>query len=80
MRMQFILGIKGNDSIEKKFEKAIEENKDLPKQLIHAFAQAVLVSFNLKEEDNVTVESFRAEKFIEGQTPSLVNIKKEVDK
>lgn len=31
MRMQFVLGIKGNNSIEKKFEKAIQENKDLPK-------------------------------------------------
>jgi len=79
MRMQFVLGIKGNDSIEKKFETAIKENKNLHMQLIQAFSQAVLVSLNLKEEDDVTVESFRAEKIVEGKTPSYVDVKKEVD-
>jgi hypothetical protein len=79
MRMQFVLGIKGKDSIEKKFEKAIKENKNIHMQLIQAFSQAVLVSLNLKEDDDVTVESFRAEMIIYRKTPSEVDIKKEVD-
>jgi hypothetical protein len=80
MRMQFVLGIKGDDSIEQKFEKAIKENKNLHMQLIQSFGQAVLLVLRLGEEDNVTIDNFRAEKLVEGPLPQKNDVKKKVDK
>lgn len=65
MKMQFVLGVQGNDSIEKKFDTAIKENKELHMQLIKSFAHAVITALNLTEEDNLTIYSFRAHPVIE---------------
>jgi hypothetical protein len=65
MKMQFVLGVQGNDSLEKKFETAIKENKELHMQLIKSFAHAVITALSLTEEDNLTIYSFRAHPVLE---------------
>jgi len=71
MKMQFVLGIQGNASIEKKFDTAIKENKELHMQLIKSFAHAVITALNLTEEDDLTIYSFRAHPVMD---PSLEDL------
>lgn len=65
MKFQFTLGIEGNESIEKKFKDAMEDNPQIHVELIKAFANAIMLGLRIKPEDNLVVTSFRAGKIEE---------------
>ena len=65
MKFQFSLGIEAEESIEKKFKDAMEDNPHIHVELIKAFANAIMLALRIKPEDNLVVTSFRAGKIEE---------------
>lgn len=79
MKYGFNIVIKGLDSLEKKFDETLKNNPNLHMDLIRAFAQTVLIAFRLNEDDNITVEHFRAGKIEEQPTQINEEIEKKLD-
>lgn len=73
MKMHFQIVIKGQDTLEQKFKKAVDENPTLHMDVIRSFAQTIMLALRLKEEDNISVESFRAGKVDEVPTENTQN-------
>lgn len=68
MKLGFSLIIKGDERLESKLKQAIEGNPRLHVELIEAFTAAVVRKLNIKNEDNISIESFRAAR-IEEENP-----------
>lgn len=69
MKMQFTIVLKGEEVLEKKFQKAIEEKPELNVHLVSAFGQILALAFGFAHSDNVCIESFRAAKVDESALP-----------
>lgn len=75
MKMHFTMIINGEDSVEKKFQDAIEKNPQLHMHLIQSFAHAVMMGLGLREEDNVNVCSFKV-----GKIPEVAEAQPTIEK
>jgi hypothetical protein len=67
MKLGFSLIIKGDERLESKLKHAIEDNPRLHVELIEAFTAAVVRKLSITNEDNISIESFRAAKIEEGK-------------
>jgi len=70
MKMHFTLIIDGEDSLEAKFKKAVEENPNLHMDLINVFTHAVMKSLKLDQTDKITVTQFKAAKLVDASQQS----------
>lgn len=77
MKMQFNLIINGNESLGKKFEKEITTNANLNMDLVRSFGQTIMLAFRLSEEDQISIESFRAGRINE-EIPEIIEKKEEI--
>lgn len=68
MKLKFTLVMAGKDTLEKKFEDAIEKNPALHMDIIRSFGQAIMLALRLNEADEITIESFRAAKLCDDQS------------
>ncbi len=59
-RMTFIITIKGEDSLENKFETVLKEKPNLHMDFIKAIATIIMQQLNIDKSDDMIVESFRA--------------------
>lgn len=77
MMIDFHFTFKGNESFKKKFDEKFAQDKEITMQMIGAFGHLVMLAFNLKKEDDVSLVGFKC-----GQLdPSLENKdNKKVDK
>ena len=60
MKMHFILVVSGEKSLKDKLDDAIRTNSDLHKEMIQDFYLSVVKRLKITEEDNLTIEKFRA--------------------
>lgn len=58
MILDFRFTFKGNESFKKKFDDKFAQDKDLTMQMIGAFGHLVMLAFNLKKEDEVSLIGF----------------------
>lgn len=58
MILDFRFTFKGNDSLKKKFEEKFANDKEITMQMIGAFGHLVMLAFNLKKEDEVSLINF----------------------
>lgn len=72
MKMHFTLVLKGEDTLQKKFEESLQANPSLHMDLIRSFGQVVMLAFRLNEADGISVESFRAGKMPDEPIPEPV--------
>jgi hypothetical protein len=60
MRLAFTLVIKGDKRLEEKLRYAIENNHRLHTELIENFLAAIVRKLNIKTEDDISIENFKA--------------------
>lgn len=78
MRMQFTMVIKGQETLEKKFEEALASNPGLHMDMIRSFGQTIMLALRLQQADGITIESFRAGKIPDEPVAPLVEEEKKV--
>lgn len=79
MKMQFTMVLQGKETLENKFKEAIQDNPQIHMELIRGMAQIVMLAFRLKEEDGISVESFRASKVEEPISQPIPSPVKEIN-
>lgn len=62
MKMFFNIFVGGENSLEEKFQKALNENPNLSLSLVQGFGQVLMLALRLGKEDNLTIEGFKAGK------------------
>ena len=58
--MEFKLLVRGSESLKKKFEDSVKQNPALHMDLIRSFGQTVMLALRLNQEDNISIDGFRA--------------------
>ena len=64
MKYQFIFTVDGDD-LQKRLEKAVEDNPKLHLEFIGCFSQGLIKALKIQEEDRIAIEGFKAVK-VEG--------------
>ncbi len=77
--MQFSMVIKGNETIEAKFQEALKRNPQVHMELVRVFGQAIMWAFQLNQADDVCIESFRGGRIPEEPVAIDPNVEKKVD-
>lgn len=62
MKMFFNLTVSGEDSLEEKFHKALNENENLSMSIVQGFAHVLMLALRLKPQDGFTIEGLKAGK------------------
>jgi hypothetical protein len=57
--IDFHFTFKGNESFKKKFDDKFAQDKETTMQMIGAFGYLVMLAFNLKKEDEVSLIGFK---------------------
>lgn len=65
MKLSFEIIIGGNESLRKKFLDSVQNNPQLSNELINYMAQGIMWGLHLREEDEITVNGFRAREVTE---------------
>ena len=68
MKLAFTLVIKGDERLEAKLKKAIHENYRLHTDLIEGFLAPIVRKLNIKDDDNIAIEDFKAQIIDESKT------------
>jgi hypothetical protein len=73
MKMQFKMIIEGNDSMEEKFLKTLQENPDAQMDLIRANIHLIMLAFRWGKDENICLESYNAGKIPQEEIPITVS-------
>lgn len=76
MKMFFTITISGENSIEEKFQKVLNEDKNLNMNLVQGFGNILMIALRLNQDDNVTVVGLKAGKLNE-ENPAIEQQPKE---
>lgn len=57
--IDFHFTFKGNENFKKKFDEKFAKDKEITMQMIGAFGHLVMLAFNLKKEDDVSLIGFK---------------------
>jgi hypothetical protein len=76
MIVEVKMSMKGNEGLKKKFEETVKNNPQIHMELLNSFGSAMVLAFNLKKEDEITVNSFRLAEVI---SEEILENKKTVD-
>lgn len=75
MKMFFNLLVGGENSLEEKFQKAMNENPNLSLSIVQGFGQVLMLALRTDKEDNLTIEGFKAGKIPEEEKEKKIDNK-----
>ncbi len=71
MKVRFVMTMEGDEPLDDKLKKAVEENPGLHIDLIKSFGHAVMMALRLNDKDNIKVIGFTIGRIEEDETKKV---------